>query len=163
MYILLKIKRDFFVMKIIYIRYCSKNNTIIQNETGVIFMELISILGKKYVKDILLALDKHGSLHSGALSKIIGCPPGTLSRRLNMLEEAGLVKTYYENFENLPLKNLPLRLCELTELGKRALILYDISEKINNLNENQTIVCHIINGDKNIINSNISNSNIDIK
>ena len=122
-------------------------------------MGIIPLLGKKYVKDILLALDKHGIMNYGTLKKITKCPDGTLTNRLNELENAGLVKTYEEESRY----RLPQRMCEITELGKKALILYDIDEKINDLTENQTIVCHIINGHKNIINSNISNSHIDIK
>ena len=123
-----------------------------------IILELIPLLGKKYVKDILLAL-KQGPMNYGAIKKISKCPDGTLTNRLNELEKAGLIKSYEEDSRY----RLPQRICKLTELGKRALILYDIDEKISNLNGNQTIVCHIINGDKNIVNSNISNSNIDIK
>jgi len=122
-------------------------------------MCLIPVLGKRYVKEILLALDKHGPLNLGQLKKMSKCPEGTITRRLNELEKAGLIKSYEEDSRY----RLPQRICKLTELGKRALILYDIDEKISNLNGNQTIVCRIINGDKNIVNSNISNSHIDIK
>jgi DNA-binding HxlR family transcriptional regulator len=122
-------------------------------------MGLIPLLGKKYVKDILLALDKYGTMNYGTLKKITKCPDGTLTNRLNELEKAGLVKTYEEESRY----RLPQRICKLTKLGKKSLILYEIDEKINDLTENQTISCHIISGHKSIINSNISNSHIDIK
>jgi len=124
-------------------------------------MSIIPILGKKYVKDILLALDKHGPLHFRAIKKITGCPNGTLTNRLNELEKAGLIKSYEEDSRY----RLPQRICKLTELGKTALILYDIADDIERLKKNRplTIKYQIINGHKNIVNSNISNSNIDIK
>lgn len=141
------------------------NNKDYRNDNGykmkVIIVGLIPLLGKKYVKDILLALNEHGTMNYGTLKKITNCPDGTLTNRLNELEKAGLVKSY----EGKSRYRLPQRICELTELGRKALILYDIDEKINDLTENQTIVCNIINGHnghKNI-NSNISNSHIDIK
>jgi len=84
----------------------------------VIILELIPLLGKKYVKDILLAL-KQGPMNYGAIKKISKCPDGTLTNRLNELEKAGLIKSYEEDSRY----RLPQRICKLTELGKRALIL----------------------------------------
>ena len=129
--------------------------------TLVTHMCLIPVLGKRYVKEILLALDKHGPLNLGQLKKMSKCPEGTITRRLNELEKAGLIKSYEEDSRY----RLPQRICKLTELGKTALILYDIADDIERLKKNRplTIKYQIINGHKNIVNSNISNSNIDIK
>ena len=80
-------------------------------------MGLIPLLGKKYVKDILLTLDEHGTINYGTLKKITKCPDGSLTRRLDELEEAGLVKTYEEESRY----RLPQRMCEITELGKKHL------------------------------------------
>ena len=121
-------------------------------------MGVIPILGKKYVKTILLALNKHGIMNYGTLKKITKCPDGTLTNRLNELEKAGLVKTYEEESQY----RLPQRMCEITELGRKALILYELDEKVCSLKKGQILSCQIVAGDKNIINSNISNSSINI-
>jgi DNA-binding HxlR family transcriptional regulator len=113
-------------------------------------MGLIPILGKKYVKTILLALNKHGIMNYGTLKKITKCPDGTLTNRLNELEKAGLVKTYEEESQY----RLPQRMCEITELGRKALILYELDEKVCSLKKGQTLTCQIITGD-NSITSNI--------
>jgi len=94
--------------------------------TKVCHMSLISILGKKYVKEILTTLDKYGPLRLGQLKKLSGCPEGTITRRINELEEAGLVKTY----EKKRGFALPQKICKMTNLGKKALVLYEIDEEL---------------------------------
>jgi len=103
-------------------------------------MELIPLLGKRYVKEILRVLDEHGPLNYGRLKKLSGCPDGTLTHRLNELEEAGLVKTY----EKKSRYRLPQRICKITNLGKKALVLYEIDEELTQLGENQKIEYHIV-------------------
>jgi len=103
-------------------------------------MSLISILGKKYVKEILTALDKYGPLRLGQLKKLSGCPEGTITRRINELEEAGLVKTYEKESGFA----LPQRICKITDLGRKSLVVYDICDELPLLKKNQKIVYHIV-------------------
>ena len=99
-------------------------------------MNLLSLLGKKHVKDILLTLDKYGPLHLRQISKICNCYPGTLTKKLNELEKAGLVRTRDEH--------LPLRICEITDLGRKVLFLYELEEIIPHLENDEWIEYHIV-------------------
>ena len=90
-------------------------------------MELIHILGKQHVREILTTLHKHGPLHIGQLIRLSGCPGGTITRRIKDLEKAGLVKTY----EKEDKYRLPLRVCEITDLGRKALKVYRICDEIS--------------------------------
>jgi len=104
--------------------------------TKVSHMCFISILGKKYVRDILMALDEHGPLYPSAISNITGCPLKTVCRRLEELEEQGLVEPHNEH--------LPLKICKITDLGRKSLVVYDICDKLPLLKKNQKIVYHIV-------------------
>ena len=111
-------------------------------------MDLISILGKKYVKEILLTLYKHGTMNFGKLKKLTGCPDGTLHKRLNELEDAGLIVTWEEESRY----RLPQRMCKLTELGKKAVLLYMLEEVIPELTpKKQSLLINLISSDDNEI------------
>ncbi|MBW9222978.1 hypothetical protein KKP90_00040 [Methanothermococcus sp. SCGC AD-155-E23] len=86
-------------------------------------MKLIHVLGKKYVEEILTTLNKYGPLHASAVSEISGCPYTTLTRRLEELEKIGLIKTCDKPF--------PLKICEITDLGRKALKVYRICDEIS--------------------------------
>ena len=107
-------------------------------------MDLISILGKKYVKEILLTLYKHGKMNYGTLKKLTHIPDGSLTRRLNELEEEGLIKTWEEKSRY----RLPQRMCELTDLGRKAVLLYMLENIIPELSpKKQSMLINIISND----------------
>ena len=110
---------------------------LIKNKKDVVIMRLVSILGNKHVEHILSVLDKHGPLHFGQLKKLTGCPRGTLGRRLKDLEEAGLITTY----EMEGGYTLPFKFCKLTELGKKAIVVYKICDDLKKLEKNQKLIC----------------------
>jgi len=97
----------------------------IKNNTGV-SMDLISLLGKSYVRKILWALYKHGPLHVRAIMRASGCPGGTLTLRLKELEEAGIIASSVK--EGGP--GLPQRVCKLTDFGKQVVILCKEFERL---------------------------------
>jgi len=109
-------------------------------------MDLISILGKKYVKEILLTLYKHGTMNYGNLKKLTHIPDGSLTRRLNELEEEGLIKTWEEESRY----RLPQRMCKLTELGKKAVLLYMLEDVIPKLTpKKQSLLINLISSSDN--------------
>ena len=100
-------------------------------------MDLMAILGKKYTKEILLVLGEYGSLHYRAIINLTKCPHGTLSDRLNELEKAGLIITSKKKGG----PGLPFKFCKLTELGKKAIVVYKICDDLKKLEKNQKLIC----------------------
>ena len=87
-------------------------------------MNLISTLGKKYVKEILSTLNKNGPLHVNAIKNITKCSNGTITNRINELEKKGLIITYKKRDR----PGLSPKICKITNLGKKALTVYDIDK-----------------------------------
>ena len=80
--------------------------------------------------------NREGPLHLRLDSKICRCCPGTLSKKLDELEKVGLIKTRDEH--------LSLRIWEITDLGRKALLLYELEEIIPRLGSDEWIEYGIV-------------------
>jgi len=94
--------------------------------------ELIKLLAKKHVKDILQYLDNYGEVHFGQMHKDLKIHKGTLSDVLDDLVDAGLLVKRREDSESL----LPKTYYRLTDYGKKVLILM---KALNMLSSNPNI------------------------
>ena len=110
---------------------------------------LLKILGKKHVKEILLLLNAHGELYFSQIHEHIPTHTSVLGRTLSELVKSGLITKRKEIVDNLSF----VRSCySLTDLGKKAVKLYDYAEQLEKELEEKK---HPINinsiGDNNII------------
>ena len=94
---------------------------------------LLKILTKKRVKEILKLLDEQGELYFAQINEHIPVSKSTLSVLLNELVLAGLV----ERREGNDKQKLPKTYYKLTNLGKSALVLYDIEKKLEGCRRNE--------------------------
>ncbi|XRO75237.1 winged helix-turn-helix transcriptional regulator [Methanocaldococcus sp. 28A] len=104
-------------------------------------MDLIKLLAKKHVKEILQYLAIHGEVHFGQLHKDLQIHKGTLGNVLEELVNAGILNKRREDAGNL----LPKTYYSLTDFGKRVLIVYELC---NILKKDDKKPIKIIYGDK---------------
>ncbi len=114
---------------------------------------LIKTLGKTYVKEILTLLNEHGELHFSEINKYIPTHKSSLNRTLSFLIKEGLIKKRQESLKT----PLPKSYYSLTEKGKKAILLYELENKIEHLKNNQNIVINIVNSKNHTV---INNANV---
>jgi len=94
--------------------------------------ELIKILAKKHVKEILQYLDNYDEVHFGQIHRDLKIHKGTLSEILDDLVDVGLLTKRRENSESL----LPKTYYSLTDYGRKVLMLM---KALNMLSSNPNI------------------------
>ncbi|AEF96075.1 MarR family transcriptional regulator [Methanotorris igneus] len=107
---------------------------------------LLKLLAKKHVKEILQYLDTHGEVHFGQLHKDLNIHKGTLGNILDELVESEILNKRREETDAL----LPKTYYSLTNFGKRVLMVYKLC---NALKKEDDTPIKIIYGDKVIASS----------
>ncbi|WP_456417063.1 helix-turn-helix transcriptional regulator [Methanocaldococcus sp.] len=103
--------------------------------------DLIKLLAKKHVKEILQYLSIHGEVHFGQLHKDLQIHKGTLGNVLEELVDSGILNKRREDTGTL----LPKTYYSLTDFGKRVLMVYKLC---NTLKRGDTTPIKIIYGNK---------------
>jgi len=85
--------------------------------------ELLKLLSRKHVKEILIYLSKNGEVHFGQIHKELRIHKGTLSEILKELLEQNIVKKRIDAKED---ELLPKRYYSLTDFGKNVLLIYEL-------------------------------------
>ncbi|WP_250543623.1 winged helix-turn-helix transcriptional regulator [Methanocaldococcus lauensis] len=117
-------------------------------------------LSKKNNFLVLNLLRSKGKLHFANIKRILKIDGRTLTDALNELIDYGLVKKEIEE----PEKRTSKVYYSLTELGKKAVKIYDYAEQLEKeLESKQSIVINGNVGDNNVIANNIENSKIYFK
>jgi len=123
---------------------------------------ILRVLAKKHTKNILELLNDK-NMYFGELQKTLKVNPNVLTKILNEMLKEDLIKKWEEKSTQKFGKSY----YGITTKGKKALIVLNIIDKLDNLEDNQNIIIHynVVNGDNNkiISNSTINNSHIDIK
>jgi len=88
---------------------------------------MLKVLAKKHTKRVLTTLQKYGELHFWALHKELRIDRSSLANILKELLEWGLVKKREEYDES---KKFPKSYYSLTDLGKKALKVYEYIEEL---------------------------------
>lgn len=123
-------------------------------------MDLLKIISKKNNRMVLKLLSKYDKLYYTAIKKELKIYDKLLNNALDELVTAGLVKKEIEE----PEKRTSKVYYSLTELGKKAVKIYDYAEQLEKeLESKQSIVINGNVGDNNVIANNIENSKIYFK
>jgi len=88
--------------------------------------DLLSIISKSKNRLVLCILQEYSKIYFGKLLKISKLPKVSLIRALNELVDAGLVQKEIED----PTKRTSKVYYSLTELGKKAIKIYDFVEEL---------------------------------
>jgi len=114
---------------------------------------LLKILSKDYTKKLLELLNKNKEVSYGELENNLQISSSTLSKILKELQEQNLI-TYKKVAET---KRIPKKYYSLTEKGKKAILIYELEDKIEHLKSNQNIVINIVNSKNHTV---INNANV---
>ncbi|MBB6067922.1 transcriptional regulator [Methanococcus maripaludis] len=90
---------------------------------------LIKTLCKSNVKEIILLLEKNGETHFGEIENTLQINRGNLSKVLNLLVAEKFINKREEE-SNLKLNKTYY---SLTELGKNAILVYELNEKLKEI------------------------------
>ncbi len=121
---------------------------------------MLKVLAKKHTKRVLTTLQKYGELHFWALHKELRIDRSSLANILKELLEWGLVKKREEYDKS---KKFPKSYYSLTDLGKKALKVYEYIEELEK--ERKSLIS--VENSKDVIvsigNNNIVAKNVNIK
>jgi len=122
--------------------------------------DLLYVISKPRNRVIISTILKHKKIHFSALLKYTKIPKVSLVRGLDELINYKLIKKEIED----PEKRMSKVYYSLTELGKKAVKIYDYAEQLEKeLESKQSIVINGNVGDNNVIANNIENSKIYFK
>ena len=116
---------------------------------------MLKVLAKKHTKRVLTTLQKYGELHFWALHRELKIDRSSLSNILKELLEWGLVKKREEYDES---KKFPKSYYSLTNLGKKAIKVYDYIEELEkerksmiSVDNSSNVIISIGDNNKNVI------------
>lgn len=89
-------------------------------------MSIEKLLFKKHVKEILKLLNEKEEVYFSEMAEILELPQGSAGRILKDLTDGKLVSKSRPESED----TIPKVYYRLTELGKKALLVYDITDEI---------------------------------
>uniref|UniRef100_A9A6E8 Transcriptional regulator, MarR family n=1 Tax=Methanococcus maripaludis (strain C6 / ATCC BAA-1332) TaxID=444158 RepID=A9A6E8_METM6 len=94
---------------------------------------VVEILTKKHVREILTLLYENEEMYLSEIQKVLEIDGGNLSTLLNKLVSEQLIEK-----KRIPQgESIPKSYFKITELGKKAFLVYDYDEKLEKMKESK--------------------------